>query len=327
MALAYRLTRADECAYEISRLISTWSFEAPLSLQQRWINKETREFEVFVAAIRPIPPMVSLLFSEGIHHVRSALDNAVWYLVALEHGQVTDRQSRQVAMPIYEDRQKYADWVAGRERAGLACYADGSVLGGRIRSLQPFVDDVERVESMGEVLSALTGTGRETVHPLRLLQAYSNGDKHRAVRVAASRGFKTTSGTPIWEQERHQRDFQVGDVLGTGKMGEPSILETNVAATIPRPAPWEAWVNPAKELGHLRRFVADIAIPTLVTGVALPAGGIPASIDLTDTGQTDGERVAAATREDAEQRFHLELSELFSRAISRAPDFLQPSDG
>ncbi len=75
---AMRIARADECAYAIGKLAATWSFEGPLDhLQTR--NGEC--FSVEVRKIRPIPARISLLFSEAVNHIRSALDNVIWHLV------------------------------------------------------------------------------------------------------------------------------------------------------------------------------------------------------------------------------------------------------
>ena len=47
----------------------------------------------------------------------------------------------------------------------------------------------------------------------------------------------------------------------------------------------------AAELDHLHTFVADVAIPTLVTGSAPAASALPRQLRLDDTGETLQQRV------------------------------------
>lgn len=321
LPVAHRLARADACAFDIAELISTWSCAGPIELRPFWIDKNANTFEVRVVRIRPVPPLVSLRFSEGIHHLRAALDNVVWHLVEQIHGPISDTDALLVAMPIYEDPDKYGNWVRRRVKAGLSCFDEASSLGARIQSLQPFADDTESIASMGELLALLTETEREEVHPLLLLQAYSNMDKHRHITVSAARGFNSTYETPLMTQDRRQRPVRVGDVLASGVWGNPTVLETNTGATIRRAEAGNAWVNPSKELADLRRYVADIAVPQLVRGGGLP-GSLRPNVDLTDTGLSDRDRLCAAGDEDATARFGLRIATLFEEAAGREPVWL-----
>jgi hypothetical protein len=81
--VAYRVARADECAFEIAKLAGRWSFDGPLGLVQYvWQNR----YSVRVDSVRPIPPRISLLFSEAVGHLRAALDNVVWFIVEQAQG-------------------------------------------------------------------------------------------------------------------------------------------------------------------------------------------------------------------------------------------------
>ena len=76
--VAFRVARADECAFEIAKLAGRWSFDEPLGLVQYvWENR----YSVRIESVRPIPPRISLLFSEAVSHLRAALDNVVWFMV------------------------------------------------------------------------------------------------------------------------------------------------------------------------------------------------------------------------------------------------------
>lgn len=321
--VVYRLARADACAYAIADHISAWSFGQPIELEQ--VGRDGAAYDVVIRRVKPVAPAVALLFSEAIHHLRAALDNVIWHLVAQAHGPLTARVARQVALPIHEDEEAYNRWIQQRVRDGLVAFSDTATLGQRVRSLQPFASTTESVPSIGVVLAAISGVDREFGHPLKLLQDYSNEDKHRQIRVAAARTIASTYDRPIWEQDRRQQPVTAGMVIASGVRGTPQIVETNTAAAIKRPGELEAWVNPVKEVSALRRYAADVAIPTLLTGLTLPKS-IPPSIDLGDTGLEDRERIAAGGHEDAEARFAPRLAELFAASQEAQPTWLDSGE-
>lgn len=323
LAMVYRLSRADQCVFEITDLAGKWSLGAPLSIRHVWVDEESGTYEARVGGVRPIPPLMGLLFSEGIHHIRASLDNAVWHLVEEEHGPLTITQALLVAMPIYADAESYDRWVARRVRAGLTCLADTAGLGRRIKSLQPFVDTAQVVESMDPMLATLMGSEPEAVHPLLLLQAFSNADKHRRPQFGAARGFVSTSDQQFLDRDRQQRPVEIGEVLASGTWGTPTTIESTMVAVIQRPEPGSAWVSPSKELQTLRRYVADTAIPVLVDGQA-HAGVLPTQIDMTDTGDADRARIAAGGYADAATRFAPLLAEMLAESQQRPPDFVGP---
>ena len=295
--------------------------QRPTELEQ--VRRDGSAYDVVVQRVRPVAPEVALLFSEAIHHLRAALDNVVWYLVEQVHAPLTPRVARQVALPIHDREAAYDRWTQQRIRDGLGAFASTATLGQRVRSLQPFANPAESVPSISAVMATLSGMDRELAHPLRLLQDYSNEDKHRQIRVAAARTIASTYDRPILEQDRRQHPVAVRMVIASGVWGTPQIVEMNTAAAIKRPGESEAWVNPVKEVSALRQYVADIAIPTLLTGLALP-GGIPPAVDLGDTGLDDRERIAAGGYEDAEARFAPRLARLFTMAQEAQPAWMEP---
>lgn len=317
-AVALRLARADECAFKIGGLASKWSADGPLDLEQ---IRRNNTVQMVVKSVRPVPPEASLLFSESINHLRSAIDNVVWYLVEQQHGQLEGMTATLVNMPILESQEKLDNWTKRRVKEKIAAFGAATDLGKRLRALQPFVDEQSSIPSMGETLAFVTRQKVERAHPLRLLQAYSNADKHRSIRIAAARTFSSTDSAPLLSQDLGHRDFRVGDPVGPPTTwGELAIVETNTAAMVQRPDPFTAWVNPVKEIIAIRGHVAQVVVPMLLTGLEMP-NALPPSISLGDTGQTDRERIAAGAWEDAGTRLQEVLQARFYEAEGRGVQF------
>lgn len=315
--VALRLARADECAFEIGDLISRWSLEGPLELEQVRCGIEA---ETILKSVRPVPPRASLLFSEAINHLRATMDNVVWYLVEKEHGPLEGKLATQVVMPIQQTRERMEAWTQRRVKGGLDAFSTESSLGRRLKTIQPFTDVNSSVPSLGRRLAALIGQEVELAHPLHLLQQYSNADKHRSIRLAAARTLVFDDASPIMDQNLSHQDLRVGDVLGRTVWGEPVILETNPAVMVQRPNPFSAWVNPVKELNALRKHVSETVIPVLLTGLQLP-GGLPSTLDLQDNGKSIRERLSMGSWDDAEKRLGPMLKARFEEAVNRDIEF------
>ncbi len=317
--VALRLARADECAFKIGDLTSKWSADGPLGLEQ---IRHNNTVQMVVKSVRPVPSEASLLFSEAINHLRAAIDNVVWYLVEQQHGQLEGTTATLVNMPILESQEKLDNWTKKRVKENkIAAFGAATDLGKRLRALQPFVDERSSIPSTGETLSLMMRLKVERAHPLRLLQAYSNADKHRSIRIAAARTFSSTDSAPLLSQDLGHREFRVGDPVGPPTTwGELVIVETNTAAMVQRPDPFTAWVNPVKEIIAIRRYVAEVVVPMLLTGLVMP-NALPPSIDLGDTGQTDRARIAAGAWEDADTRLQEVLRARFHEAEGRGVQF------
>ncbi|GAA3704266.1 hypothetical protein GCM10023081_45710 [Arthrobacter ginkgonis] len=299
-------------AFQIGDLISAWSYESPLEMKQ---VRRGDQVETVLTAIRPVPPRASLLFSEAVNHIRAALDNMVWHLVEAEHGPLEGRAALLVAMPITETPEAFERWCKARTKAGLAVFGGDSALATRLHTLQPFADR-QQVPSVGATLASVMGIEVETAHPLQLLQAYSNADKHRAVRIAVARTISNHSSSPLLSQDLAHRELRVSEVLARATWGTPVLMETNTAAMVQRPEPWAAWVNPAKELTAMRRYVAQVAVPVLLTGLELPSG-LPPEIDLGDSKAAIRERLEAGGYDDADIRLTALVQERFRMAMDR----------
>ena len=299
--VALRLARADQAAFEIAQLSMEWSRtegNGPLTLHQ--VIDRPGTVSLVVVKVRPIPPLVSMLFSEAVNHLRAAIDNTVFYLVQREHGELDERLARRVAMPIYEEAKKLDDWFSENDRRGLSALGATSTLAPRVKTLQPFASD-DMVPSTSERLAALMAVDVVREHPLLLLRAYSNEDKHHAIRTAAARTLIQRDDQPFSTSDRSTWPIQPGDVLSTTPVGKEVLVDTNSAVHVERRA-GTAWVSPGHELEHLRNYVASIAIPTLVTGLAIPRA-FPPEIDLSDTGQTDRERIDSGSWQSAHERW------------------------
>lgn len=65
-----------------------------------------------VQGIRPIPPRISLLFSEAFNNLRAALDNVIWQLVEAMQGPVTGSAAFHGNLPICDDEAGFDSCAA-----------------------------------------------------------------------------------------------------------------------------------------------------------------------------------------------------------------------
>jgi len=317
-----RLARVDDCIYEIGDLSGQWSLDA-LDLEQR--RRRDGRYRVVVVAVRPIPPVISLLFSEAINHLRSILDNAVWHIVAKAMGPLDDQAARKVAMPIYEEVTKFDDW-AKRIRGRVPELGDETRAAyQRVSSLQPFASGA-RVASISPTLAAVMDVKAEEVHPLLLLQAYSNLDKHRSIAMMSGQTIFLNEGLPLGVQDRSFRRLGVGTILAEGTWGTAEVAGSQAAVLVERPSPWEAAVSPATEAALLRDWVRLHALPILVTGSAEVAAALPVTIELGDDGRSLSERITKISRPSGRQRLESIQGSRLGAALTQPPKFLPVVD-
>ncbi|GAA2543010.1 hypothetical protein GCM10009860_24800 [Microbacterium mitrae] len=241
-----RLSRADDSFYRIAMRSLDWSKSDPIELTElRSADGRTR---VEVSAISPVPYDVALLFSEGIHHLRTALDNVVWYLVELEQGLLSDVASRKVALPAYQEKLKFNEW-AKRIRKDVPALGDPTTeLHERVSSLQPFRDD-SGIPSIPHRLVAAAGRNPEVVHPLILLQEYSNTDKHRSIRASVARQLIHGEDGALTGLGLLAEPVTIGSrAAPDGRVGEVRLIDSYPSLCIARPAPSTWVVSPAAEL-------------------------------------------------------------------------------
>lgn len=311
-SVAYRLARADQAAFDIGNLTLQWSTNEPLELVQREVNDS--QVDVVVTSIRPIPPIIPLLFSEAINHLRASLDNTVWYLVEKHVGQLPHNQAVNVEFPICHSADKFNQWRKKRKNNNLEILSGPSDLADRLETLQPFNDLTQLIPSISDGLAALTGEEPDLRHPLALLQGYSNDDKHRQLRLGVVKSNILTSPTPLWEQDRGLRSLDSGSVLGSFPKGPGIKLDASTTILVERPKTPGVWVVPVREIEALRSYVADIAIPTLLKGIAL-TGAIPPDLDPSDSGVDFKSRARQAQGCSAVDRLKVATDRTFIEAM------------
>lgn len=314
-SVAYRLARADQAAFDIGNLTLEWSKSEPLELVEREISDS--KVDIVVVNVRPMPPIIPLLFSEAINHLRASLDNTVWHLVEKHVGQLSFHQALNVEFPICHSENNFGQWRRKRKKNNLEILSGPSDLSDRLEKLQPFNDVTQSIPSMSDRFGVLIGEEPDLRHPLALLQGYSNDDKHRQLRLGAVKSNILTSYTSLWEQDRGLRSLDSGSVLGSFPKGPSIELEAGTTILVERPGAPGTWVVPVREIEALRRYVADIAIPTLLKGIAL-TGVIPPDLDPSDSGFDFKPRVLQAQGRSAVDRLETATHKAFIDAM-RAP--------
>lgn len=278
LPVAMRLARVDQLAYEAGALATHWSRRAPLTIKQ--VRRDEMN-HLIAEAVSPIPPLAALLFSEAINHLRAAIDNALLIkLESIRAEPLTEAQIKSVAFPIHTDPDKLAEWTKASRKKGLKELTEGS-LADSILNLQPFNDK----ESSAPIYSQLMALGFDSAtrgeHPLLLLQAYSNADKHRQLRLAAAGAFVMDANGDF--ATSLDSALEAGQTLYSLPVGVRALIDTYPYVAIQRATSGE-WAGIGRELNALQRYVADTAIPMIMTGLAHPKG-LPPQIDLDDNVQ------------------------------------------
>ncbi|MBF6166326.1 hypothetical protein IU486_16410 [Streptomyces gardneri] len=324
--IALRLARVDLLAQELGELAAAWSLNSPVGMKQ--IAQESGELAAVVIGVRPIPPLASMLFSEAIHHLRAAMENVPFYLVEEERGSaIPEKDSPRIKVPVQDDATKFSSWQDSVKKHIPELVA-GTTLGDRLMKLQPYIDTASRVPSISELLGRMMGVNVDYEHPMLLLQRYPNIDKHRVIRMAAARTIFKRGDAPMVNVSLEFQNLEPGTVLTTTRPGEPVMLELNSAVMVERPDS-PTMVGPMVELSYLHRHVAEVVIPTLVTGRSLPQS-LPPAIDLGNSGKTVHERIQAGEWSYAHNRWSSAAFANFDEWSSIPPEILetaQPNTG
>lgn len=297
--VALRVARADELCHEVIRESFEWSLNDPVEVVRR--RRDGIE-QLVVRSVDPMPPSVGLYFSEAINHLRAAIDNAVYGLTVSSHdGPLTDRQDKAVEFPIRDDSESFHKWQSELRKKGLVQLVEGP-LGRAIEALQPFNDKERALPSITPDLAQKLGMPVDYRHPLLLLQGYSNEDKHRALRPTLHQNMLVTYGASASADRHTQRRVGAGDVLFSAPVGVSSVGEQGPYLAMGRPGRDHVAVAPGKELDRLVRYVAEVAVPTLVTGAARTEG-LPPHMNLGGSRLSVEDRIEAAGYERADKRF------------------------
>jgi len=303
-SLALRLGHVDELAEDIAELCFAFVRSNPLELRER---REAGRAYLIVHKIDEVPPVLGLLFSDAINQLRSSLDNALVLLIEHTRGaRLTGPAERAAQFLIYDDESKYLEALR-RMLPKLPELALDEALGRRMYELQPF-RPLERIREMRTRRAGATHGG----HHLRVLQEYSNADKHRRPHVFGVGNAKTRSITGA--ADVHAEDVSevaVGQQVSATDVGANEIVEVWPFVGLRRPLAGEL-VPPGAELNELHRYVAELAIPRLA---GLPDGvSLPPRVDLRSLGLSEAERAATASITYAHER----LGWRFSMEVAQA---------
>lgn len=124
----------------------------------------------FIARLPSPPTELSLILGDAFHNIRTALDHLVWGLVEANPNRPPNTPGTFTMFPICDTRQGYREQVAKRRILGAVSEAAALIDGA-----QPY----HRREA-----------GRDhTLHPLWVLNALENIDKHRRLTLTATVGL------------------------------------------------------------------------------------------------------------------------------------------
>jgi len=293
--IAFRLSRADAAVLEVMRHSLRWSEadgKGPVD-----IRRVEDPQEVLVFGVRPVPAAISLAFSDAVHHLRAALETTLFTLACRHHGELTGKQASRVSFPICSEEKPLGDWFKDMDRNQLHGLSRSSTIGKRVEALQPLNSEQQVLSIRSPELAAL-GFSVDGEHPLTLLQGYSNHDKHRAIRVAAGRQMVMDDEGPIKSHQLEMRPVTVGDALD---FGSSENIASYPAVHVSRPQ-GHVWVGPGTELTQLWSYVAEVAIPTLISGESR-VHAFPAKIDTQSWKLSPAELVRNGDPRLAEERF------------------------
>ena len=216
-------------------------------------------------------------------------------------GSLPDNAAYLVAMPIVQSAEDLDKWL-NKRRGRVPELGSDTELYRRIESQQPYRSPAI-VTAVSADFARFTGPIElHGVHPLTLIQGYSNTDKHRAVRLAVGRTLESQS-VPAARRVEHGtnwRPLEPGSLLAEGIDPRPSPVDLQTAVFVQRPDS-AVWVPPAKELKQIHHYVADVLVPILVTGGPI-SPALPRQIRLDDTGESAEERTKAGDHETADER-------------------------
>jgi hypothetical protein len=303
-SLALRLGRVDDLAMDIARACFQYAASDPLEIDER---RDEGVAELYVAAVDPVPPIVSLLFSDAINQLRSSLDNAL--VLQIEHlrREPLDTEAlRSVKFLIYNDSGAYADAIK-RTVKRLPELDITEPLGRAMWELQPF-QVLENIRGM-EMRGGERATGP---HHLTVLQEYSNADKHRRLRVSAVANATIRSATGAAELISSSRAWKVGEAVARTPVGSLDVVEIWPYVSIERALTGEI-VPPGAELYELHRYVAEVVLPKLLD---IEDDAFAPAIDLRTPKLTTSERMATAGAAYAHKRAGAEF-------VADAADILQ----
>lgn len=315
-SVALRLAHIDSSISRMIELNLQWSQSDPVALE---LHRSAGVDRIVVAKIRPAPPLMWLLFSDAVNQLRAILDKIAWHFTSEASGPLSVGSARLVSFPIYEDEQKFDNWIARIRKAGIASFGNSSAFGRRVRSLQPFADTSSVIpERQTPFADCLTGSNPSSAHALQLLQGYSNGDKHRSLTMTAAKAIYSRADKSLLEEGASFSLLSEGDVLLATPTAGPILLELNAGLHIERPGELEGTPAVISELRRIFDYVREVAVPVLVKGLVVPSA-LPPSIDLGDSPKSVRMRISEGSWSTADERFQASLPLKLEAALLRPP--------
>jgi hypothetical protein len=296
--LLFKLSRANDLSGQLFDTLMDFGKQDLMELET--IERDGRSIVHLKSVVQP-PPAVGLIFGDVINQIRATLDHAVLLLVEAERGEPLSRTlSKLTSFPVSRTEKAFADWCKGKQRS-IPELGKGTEIASRIESLQPYhasqIDSEASIpgDDAGAQLFktpvAADGTPLVQHHPLIGMAEWSNEDKHRRLNVAIVRSVyqgimpdpEYHQGTPAYEWLPGSNDLMPGTDLYSVPAGETLVADVVAYPAIMRPET-RLWRPIAPEINTYQRWVAEIALPYLLSGSwstpALPS-------DLTTSGSLD----------------------------------------
>jgi hypothetical protein len=180
-----RMEHVSRRGQELADLITEWRATDPIGMKTK-ISEDRLNFEARWQVSPASFEHWALIFADGIHHLRAALDNCL-YAIAQQSG-ATVKQLTAVQFPIVSDGAKWSS-----ERRRIEMLPDG--VRDVIESLQPF----QEPDPMG------------SVNGLVVLSSLNNSDKHHIIL------------TSLIQPKEIEHQFQVAFEDGRSVDGPPPV--------------------------------------------------------------------------------------------------------
>jgi hypothetical protein len=294
--LLFKLSRANDLSGQL--------FDTLMEMGQRelmelvTVERDGRSIVHLKNVVQP-PPAVGLIFGDVINQLRSALDHAVLLLVEGERGASLSRaHSKLTAFPVCRTEKSFTDWCKGKQRSIPELEA-GTSIASRLESLQPYhasqldpqasVPGDDAGQQLFKTPVAADGTPLVEHHPLIGLAEWSNEDKHRRLNVAIVRSVyqgimpdpQFHQGTPDYEWLPGSNELLPGTDLYSVPAGDTLVADVVAYPAIMRPET-KLWRPIAPEINTYQRWVAEIALPYLLSG-SWTATALPSDLATSET--------------------------------------------
>jgi hypothetical protein len=167
-----KLDRAEAQMDAFDEIWRTWVAEEQPWGVDREVDQGKRRYIFIFKALKPIPPVFSVMHGETIHNVRSALDHLAAHLVERGDGKITNS----TAWPIKKSRAGWRRDVERRRRPWQLWRKQG---GGPIKGI-PFGSDAWTLIERAQPYVRSDDAGND---PLWTLNLFWNTDKHRLLNA------------------------------------------------------------------------------------------------------------------------------------------------